>query len=500
MSHQRKDSKPKELKSHAAHEPEQHGYEFGGPLGAFGVTFGLPLLTYLTYFACNDVSGCPAPAFLNPSTLTLEKLKAQTPWPEEGVLGLCSLEVFGWTLAYHGLSYALQLLLPGTEVEGTQLGTGGRHTYKFNSFNSAILILFGLAVGTFVYGAEFAVWTYIWDHLIELLTANLIIATSYAVFVYLHSFSVPHPGKPNPTHRELAKGGHSGNMLYDFFIGRELNPRLTVPKWLPLIGGQVLDIKLFNEMRPGLLGWIILDLAYIAHQYKEHGFITDSILIITGFQTLYVLDGLYMEPAILTTIDCTTDGFGYMLSFGDIVWVPFIYSMQCRYLAVYPLQLGLSGVAGVFAVQGLGYYIFRASNNEKNRFRTDPKDPRVAHLESMTTASGSRLLTSGWWGTARHINYCGDWIMSFSYCLPTGIAGYIINKYQNPVTGAITREVVQGDARGFGMIFTYFYIVYFGVLLIHRELRDEEKCRRKYGKDWEKYCEKVRWKIIPFVY
>lgn len=47
---------------------------------------------------------------------------------------------------------------------------------------------------------------------------------------------------------------------------------------------------------------------------------------------------------------------------------------------------------------------------------------------------------------------------------------------------------------------TYFYMLYFAILLIHRERRDEEKCRRKYGKDWEKYCQQVKSRIIPGIY
>ena len=31
-------------------------------------------------------------------------------------------------------------------------------------------------------------------------------------------------------------------------------------------------------------------------------------------------------------MDITTDGFGFMLAFGDLVWVPFTYSLQCRYI------------------------------------------------------------------------------------------------------------------------------------------------------------------------
>ena len=380
------------------------------------------------------------------------------------------------------------------------LANGGRHKYKFNSFSSALLTLAGLGVGTFLHGADWVVWTFIWDKFPQIYVANLLIAYAESIFVYVRSFTVPHSGSTNSDHRELAKGGHSGNMLYDFFIGRELNPRISIPESIPLIGGQVIDIKVFNEMRPGLLGYIVLDLAFIAHQYKAHGFVTDSILFITAFQALYVFDALYMEPAILTTIDVTTDGFGFMLAFGDLAWLPFVYNIQVRYLAIYPVQLGLLGTVGVLAVQAIGFYIFRSANNEKNRFRTDPKDPRVAHLETISTSTGSKLITSGWWGRARHINYLGDWIMSWSYCLPTGIAGYIIKRSQNPVTGNVTTEIVQGDAKGWGIIFTYFYIAYFGVLLVHRELRDEEKCRRKYGKDWERYTSIVKWKILPGVY
>ena len=348
-------------------------------------------------------------------------------------------------------------------------------------------------------------WTFIWDNYVQLITVNLGIAFSLACFVYIRSFSVQAGNKDK---RELAAGGHSGSLIYDWFIGRELNPRVT----LPMFG--TIDIKEFMEVRPGMLGWILLNLAFIAHQYKLYGRISDSIIFITLCQALYVLDALWMEPAILTTMDITTDGFGFMLAFGDLVWLPFIYSLQARYLAVYPVDLGFTGLAGVLAVQGLGYYIFRWSNNEKNRFRTNPKDPRVAHLKYMETASGSKLLVSGWWGTARHINYLGDWIMAWSYCLPTGIAGYVVQQgprlstanVPKPADGSVLggtsmgTQIVQDEARGWGMVITYFYIVYFAVLLIHREMRDEEKCVRKYGKDWDEYKKRVPWRILPGIY
>jgi delta14-sterol reductase len=31
------------------------------------------------------------------------------------------------------------------------------------------------------------------------------------------------------------------------------------------------------ELRPGMLGWLILDLAFMAKQYKSYGYVTDSM-------------------------------------------------------------------------------------------------------------------------------------------------------------------------------------------------------------------------------
>ncbi|KAK5708023.1 erg24, C-14 sterol reductase [Elasticomyces elasticus] len=483
-----------------AGKSEAHGYEFGGPIGATVLTFGLPFICYAFAFLCNDVSGCPAPSLLSPSKLFssptlstqsgwehgIEVLKREVGWP--GLGGLLSVEAVLGTLAWYGWSLLLHVLLPAQEVEGTELATGGRLKYRFNSFTSALVTLFLCAAGTWALGPEFQLWTFINRHYVQILTTNILIAYFLTTFTYFRSFSVK---RGNTSHRELAAGGHSGNIIYDFFIGRELNPRVNIPYM-----GEV-DIKAFMELRPGLLGWIVLNLAFMAKQYKSYGYLTDSMLIVNFMQALYVMDALYMESAILTTIDLTTDGFGFMLAFGDLAWVPFTYSLQTRYLAVHPVILG-PVYAGAILVIGLaGYIIFRGANSQKNAFRTNPDDESVAHLEYIQTASGSRLLTTGWWGQARHINYLGDWLLSWSYCLPTLLPGYrLVNSILTPGSRLVTTDGMEGWA----IPVTYFYLLYFAVLLVHRERRDEEKCRRKYGKDWAAYTKKVPYRIIPGLY
>ena len=80
-------------------------------------------------------------------------------------------------------------------------------------------------------------------------------------------------------------------------------------------------------------------------------------------------------------MDITTDGFGFMLSVGDLAWVPFVYSLQARYLVFNQRELGPVVSAGIFLVNGAGYYIFRAANGEKNDFRNgkNPKSESLFH-------------------------------------------------------------------------------------------------------------------------
>jgi delta14-sterol reductase len=70
-------------------------------------------------------------------------------------------------------------------------------------------------------------------------------------------------------------------------MGRELNPS---------IGS--FDIKSFNELRPGLILWVLVDISMACEQATRRGGlhrITDSMWLILAFQTWYVADGLYNE-------------------------------------------------------------------------------------------------------------------------------------------------------------------------------------------------------------
>ena len=263
-------------------------------------------------------------------------------------------------------------------------------------------------------------WVY--DNYVPLLTASLVLSVSLSVLLYVGSHLPWRRGRVL-----TAKAADTGYWLYDFYMGRELNPRLGS-----------FDLKQWCELVPGLLGWLVLDLGMAHRQWQRDGQFSAAMLLVCVFQGLYVWDSVQHEPAILTSMDITTDGFGFMLSFGDLTWVPFTYSTQARCLVARAPRLSGLAVAALVLLKGFSYAAFRGSNSQKDAFRRDPGAPAVKHLRSMPTERGTRLLISGWWGISRHPNYLGDWLMAWAWCLPTGLSSGVI---------------------------PYFYVIYFGVLL-----------------------------------
>ena len=411
-------------------------FEFGGIPGAAGIIIVLPLVIFLLFFGC-DATFCVQFG----SIPSLPKVVAAG--FTSGGTSLWSWTAAAVVTAWMLLHFLLYLLLPGPVAEGVQLPNGTRLKYKITGHRTFWLCLVA---------CYWLPLPWLYDHYLELATASMVVSLSVSVFCYLLSFR---------SGELLAVGGVSGNPMYDFFIGRALNPRV----------GD-LDLKYLCELRPGLIGWVVLNLGCAAKQYELTGSVSAPMACVNAFQMLYVWDAVYNERAILTTMDITTDGFGFMLAFGDLSWVPFTYSLQARLLVEHDPRLSTPAIALVAALNALGFAIFRGANSEKDAFRRDPNAPAVAHLEFMETKRGTRLLTSGWWGLARKINYTGDWCMGLAWCLCCGAISPI----------------------------AYFYAIYFFVLLVHRSMRDDHACSLKYGPDWLAYKARVPSLFVPGIW
>jgi protein-S-isoprenylcysteine O-methyltransferase Ste14 len=405
---------------------------FGGPFGAVAFTVLLPVLTMYLWLCIHENGG----ALFLPSPEMLAKVPAPT------VRG--SVYFFGW-LAFQA---ALDVLLPAKRVLGLAQRDGKKIEYRLNGFTSlwvSLAAVVALGFSGVVTGADVLAETG------PMLSAATLFAYGFSAFLYAYGFL-----SDRVEHR-------TGLVIYDFFMGSSLNPRI----------GRSFDLKLFFESKIGLTTWIAFDLAMAHAEYTREGAVSLPMLLVCAFQLWYVADFYWFEEAMLSTWDINFENYGFMLAFGFIVWMPFTFSIQTQYLVYHAPEIPAWAAVLIGLMNFAGYYVFRSSNLQKHHFRTDPnariwgKPPTF-----LQTKRGTKLLTSGWWGLARHTNYFGDLTMALAWCLPCG----------------------------FSHVAAYFYFIYFAPLLIDRERRDHRECAKKYGDDWKTYCEKVKYRIVPGLY
>ena len=96
-------------------------YEFGGPIGAFGVILGTPFVMFMLFFLCNQHM-CLSNPFLFDWSAFMEQIKFENFFSREACI-----MYLGW-LAFN---VALERILPGEMVEGTILPNSGGKRLKY---------------------------------------------------------------------------------------------------------------------------------------------------------------------------------------------------------------------------------------------------------------------------------------------------------------------------------------------------------------------------------
>ncbi|KAF7506397.1 hypothetical protein GJ744_011751 [Endocarpon pusillum] len=421
--------------------------------GCAGISIFGPLLVFLLWIALEDFNGslfASLSAFWAKGLIPFAVRFAPQP-SVKACIGYVAWLFFQATL------YAV---LPGKNSSGQLTPAGNLLKYNTNGL-FAWVVTHLLAVMAAISGIlDPAMLAKHWE---GLLVAANIYGLLLSAFSYLKAYIAP-------THPEDRK--FSGSVLYDFYMGIELNPRF----------GRSWDFKLFHIGRPGLIAWTLIDLSYVAWQYQLHGFVTNSIIIVSILHAVYALDFFINEDWYLRTIDICHDHFGFYLAWGSVVWIPTIYTVQVQYLARYPVKLSPLS-ATIILLTGLGgYALFRSVNHQKDIFRRTNGQCEIWGKKAeyisckFKTQDGlnheSLLLCSGWWGMVRHANYVGDLVLSYAMCAPCGTTHLL----------------------------PWTYALFMTLLLMHRCSRDEQRCLEKYGEDWKAYREIVRWRLIPGIF
>jgi delta14-sterol reductase len=254
-----------------------------------------------------------------------------------------------------------------------------------------------------------------------------------------------------------APAANKTSFAKDLWLGPELNPT-----WLGV------DLKMFFY-QPSLIGVNLLVVAFANAQRDLYGAITPQMGCLMAFWCAYLFTHYVKEEFMLSTWDVIAENFGTMLVWGDLVYVPFLYSLPCWWLVderepFTGWQCALLSLAFVGSL-----WVFREANWQKEGFKRTPDRTIWGRKPELV---GGRLLASGWWGIGRKLNYTGEIGVYICFAL----------------------------AAGFSHPWPYILPLSLIGLLAQRAARDDRRCSEKYGNVWKEYCARARFRMIPFVY
>lgn len=341
-------------------------------------------------------------------------------------------------VAFLALLFAAAKWLPGRAVAGREEADGKRFSYRINGMAVFAAVNLIVATGTLVFDLSLAP---LLDHFWSLFIAANAVSFALAFLLHLRA-SAARPGRTT---------------LRQKLMGRELNPRVFG-----------VDLKMW-AYEPSLIGFGLLIAAFGYAQFERLGEITPQMgLWLIGWW-IYLATHYAHQDFLLSIWDVIEERFGLMLLWGDLVLVPFFYSIGGWILLDQSEPMPTRALLAIAALYAVSLWMFRSANAQKWRFK---QDPQALIWGEKAEAIGGRLLISGWWGIGRHLNYTGE------------IGVYL----------ALTL------ATGFDSFLPYLLPLWMLVLLAHRAARDDRRCRAKYGPLWQAYCAHAQFRIFPFLY
>ncbi|HWB78307.1 MAG TPA: hypothetical protein VG755_25250 [Nannocystaceae bacterium] len=348
-------------------------------------------------------------------------------------------------LAFHAALFVGALILPGKRVEGFPQPDGQRKFYKVNGMALWVATHIAIIAGALVLGLSL---TPLVKHFWSLFIVMNVFATAFSLVLLTQ-------GRAQLPSDRRARGPIA--RINEWWLGSELNPT-----WLGV------DLKVW-AYQPSLIGMSILHVSFAWAQLETHGTLTPQMIAYQTFWWLYMTSHYHYEVGVLSMWDVIAEKFGFMLVWGDLVLVPFFYSLGGWFLVDATAPMPALRLVLICALFATGIWIFRGANAQKDRFKRD----RSARIWGKAPELlGGRLLVSGWWGIGRKLNYTGEIMVYFSFALCTGWGSWV----------------------------PYLLPMWLCVLLPHRAWRDEQRCRKKYGELWDAYTKRARFRMVPFLY
>jgi len=367
-----------------------------------------------------------------------------------------------WSIiaAFGAFQAAMQLLLPGRTVKGPVTPAGNTPVYVANGVPSYLCTMAALAALHFSGAFDLAT---VHDKFGEVLAALNLFSLAVCAGLWAKGHLAP----------STTDAGSTGSLLYDFYWGMELYPRI----------GASFDIKTWTNCRMGMNGWAALPWAFAAASARASpsGAPTDAMLVTAALINVYLFKFFVWEPGYWASMDIAHDRAGFYICWGCLVWVPSIYASPALYLGGHARTLGAPAAAAIFAAGLAAIWVNYDADRQRQAFRAsggrDPVwgKPPVKIVATYTDGRGatrtSLLLASGWWGLARHFHYVPEITAAALWTAPCG----------SPLAAPLA----------------WFYVFFLTILLFDRAFRDDARCAAKYGPHWDQYRRMVPHKVVP---
>jgi Delta14-sterol reductase len=352
-------------------------------------------------------------------------------------------------VGFVGALFLGALLLPGIERWGYPQPDGSTKEYKLTGMTLFFVVHVALGAAVFGFGVSL---TPVIQHFWSLFVVANVLAFAITIALYVR-------GRRGGTVLRSTVGDDAKvpRVVRDLWFGNELNPTC--------LG---VDVKMFMY-QPSLIGVNVIVVAFASAQRDLHGAVTPQTLCLLAFWWAYLFTHYVKEEFMLSTWDVTSENFGFMLVWGDLVYVPFLYSLPCWWLVDRTVPFETWQWAGLSLLCFVFLWVFREANWQKERYKRTPDATIWGRKPELV---GGRLLASGWWGLGRKLNYTGEIGVYVCFALTTG--------FDKPWPYLLPLSLV--------------------VLLTQRAARDDKKCAAKYGDVWKAYCERARYRMVPFVY
>jgi delta24(24(1))-sterol reductase len=430
-------------------------WEFGGPLGTLGIMLASHALVYYlwisaTYYRGRGVhpsSWHDVGPFFARMAHHVADGAAPTSRAAAIYLGFVALEL---VLAY---------TMPGVWARGFPVPSEGglRRRYLCNGAASWYVTLALIAT---LHLTGVLRLTVLADRLGPMLTVAVLVADATALGAYVITLC----------RRSAIR--MTGSHIYDFFMGAVLNPAI----------GRV-DLKFFTEIRISWMLLFLLTLSAAAKHVALYGYVSAPLVFMVVAHGLYTNACMKGEECVPTTWDIFHEKWGWMLIFWNLVGVPWVYAFNAYWLlANGPVKHSPVYMTALFVALGVAYYVWDTAQSQKNRYRMKERGERIVRRtfpqlpwgtlerpQVLHTVNGGTLLVDGWWAYARKIHYTADIVMALTWALACGVHA----------------------------VLPFLYPVFFFVMIQHRAHRDDDRCRKKYGDDWARYCELVPGRLLP---